>query len=103
MKRRTLLFAFASLFISGAVSAQDVTVLEGGAANMGIIETTINAEVAGGVDKIYELKRGEFYIMNAPIDIDNGGGTLTIRAEAGDGPKPVIIRVSIEWNGDWEQ
>jgi hypothetical protein len=95
MKIRTLLIGFASLFISGALSAQDVKVLEGGASNGGIIETTINNEVSGGVNKIYELKRGQFYMMHAPINVDNLGGKLTIRAEAGDGPKPVIIRVPL--------
>ncbi|MFH0758138.1 MAG: T9SS type A sorting domain-containing protein [Bacteroidota bacterium] len=95
MKVRTLLFGVASLFITAALSAQDVKVLEGGAANGGIIETTINAEVSGGVNKIYELKRGQFYLMHAPINVDNAGGTLTIRAEAGDGPKPVIIRLPL--------
>ena len=96
MKIKTLLFLAAGLFMSAAVFAQeDVTVLEGGAANGGIIETTINAEAIGGVDKVYELKRGEFYIMHAPINIDNQGGTLTIRAQAGDGPKPVIVRVPL--------
>ncbi len=95
MKIRTLLFGVASLCVTASLSAQDVKVLEGGAANGGIIETTINAEVSGGVDKIYELKRGEFYLMHAPINVDNLGGTLTIRAEAGDGPKPVIIRMPL--------
>ena len=57
MKIKTLLFVFASLFISGALFGQDVTVLEGGAANGGVIETTINAEAVGGVDKIYELTK----------------------------------------------
>ncbi|MFO7669659.1 MAG: T9SS type A sorting domain-containing protein [Bacteroidales bacterium] len=95
MKIRTLLFGVASLFITAALSAQDVKVLEGGAANGGIIETTINAEAVGGVNKIYELKRGQFYLMHAPINVDNTGGTLTIRAEAGDGPKPVIIRLPL--------
>ncbi len=95
MKIRFLLFGVASLFITAALSGQDVKVLEGGAENGGIIETTINAEVSGGVNKIYELKRGQFYLMHAPINIDNLGGTLTIRAEAGDGPKPVIIRMPL--------
>ncbi|MFH0756819.1 MAG: Ig-like domain-containing protein [Bacteroidota bacterium] len=96
MKNLNLLFAFAVFFISVALIAQeDVIVLEGGVANGGIIETTINNEVAGGVNKVYELKRGQFYMMHSAIDIDNPGGTLTIRAEAGDGPKPVILRVPV--------
>ena len=98
MKIRTLLFGVASLCVTASLSAQDVKVLEGGAANGGIIETTINAEVSGGArlnPTIYELKRGQFYLMHAPINMDNLGGTLTIRAEAGDGPKPVIIRMPL--------
>jgi hypothetical protein len=96
MKIRFLLLGVASLFVSALASAQDVKVLEGGSENGGIIETTINAECTGGVNKIYELKRGQFYLMHAPINIDNLGGTLTIRAEAGDGPKPVIIRMPLD-------
>jgi hypothetical protein len=96
MKVRFLLFGVASLFITAALSGQDVKVLEGGVENGGIIETTINAEVSGGVNKIYELKRGTFYFMHAPINVDNLGGSLTIRAEAGDGPKPVIIRMPLD-------
>ncbi len=67
-------------------------VLEGGPENGGIIENTINLECVGGVNKIYELKRGQVYYMHAPINIDNWGGSLTIRAEEGNGPKPVILR-----------
>jgi hypothetical protein len=96
MKIRFLLFGVASLFITAALSGQDVKVLDGGLENGGIIESTINAEVTGGVNKIYELKRGTFYFMHAPINVDNLGGSLTIRAQAGDGPKPVIIRMPLD-------
>jgi hypothetical protein len=96
MKIRTLLLGVASLFGAASLSGQDVKVLDGGIENGGIIESTINAEVTGGVNKIYELKRGTFYFMHAPINIDNLGGTLTIRAQAGDGPKPVIIRMPLD-------
>ncbi len=75
-----------------SLSGQDVKVLEGGPENGGIIENTINLECVGGVNKIYELKRGQVYYMHAPINIDNWGGSLTIRAEEGSGPKPVILR-----------
>jgi hypothetical protein len=95
MKIRFLLFGVASLFITAALSGQDVTVLEGGPANGGIIETTINLECVGGVNKIYELKRGQVYFMHSGINAENAGGSLTIRAEAGDGPKPVILRVPL--------
>ncbi len=96
MKIKSLLFGVASLCIPVALCGQDVKVLEGGSENGGIIESTINAEVSGGVNKIYELKRGQYYLMHAPINVANAGGTLTIRAEAGDGPKPVILRAPLD-------
>jgi len=100
MNFKTLLFVFASLFISIALFAQPDTVLiDGGLENGGSIETTINNDVTDGVrnnpNRVYELKRGEFYMMHAPLNVDNAGGTLTIRAEDGEGPKPVIIRVPL--------
>ncbi len=96
MKNRALLIGVSCLSMFASLAGQDVKVLEGGPENGGIIETTINAEVSGGVNKIYELKRGQVYFMHAPINVDNWGGTLTIRAEAGDGPKPVIIRKPLD-------
>ncbi len=54
-----------------SLSGQDVKVLEGGPENGGIIENTINLECVGGVNKIYELKRGQVYFMHSPINIDN--------------------------------
>ena len=101
MKLKTLLILFAGLFISAALIAQeDVMVIEGGPTAGGILETTINDDVDGdgnrnNPNRIYELKRGQFYIMHAAINVDNPDGTLTIRAEAGDGPKPVIVRVPL--------
>ena len=100
MKIRTLLFGFASLFMSAALVAQeDVMVIEGGMTAGGILETTINNDVTDGVrnnpNRIYELKRGQFYFMHAGINVDNPGGTLTIRAEEGDGPKPIIVRLPL--------
>jgi hypothetical protein len=97
MKLRTLLFGFASLLFPAALVAQDVIVIEGGMANLGSLESTINGDVDGtgarnNPNRIYELHRGTTYVMVAGIECDNPGGTLTIRAEAGDGPKPIIIR-----------
>jgi hypothetical protein len=96
MKNNTLFIGIAGIFLFSSLSGQDVKVLEGGPANGGIIETTINAEVSGGVNKIYELKRGQVYFMHSAINVDNWGGSLTIRAEAGDGPKPVILRKPLD-------
>jgi hypothetical protein len=92
MKNRTLLIGVSILSMFASLSGQDVKVLEGGPENGGIIENTINLECVGGVNKIYELKRGQVYFMHSGINIDNAGGSLTIRAEAGNGPKPVILR-----------
>jgi hypothetical protein len=96
MKSRALLIGVSCLSMFASLAGQDVKVLEGGPENGGIIETTINGEVSGGVNKIYELRRGQVYFMHAPINVDNLGGTLTIRAEAGDGPKPVILRKPLD-------
>jgi hypothetical protein len=100
MKIRTLLSFFAGLLTSAALLAQeDVIVIEGGMTAGGILEETINNDKTDGVrnnpNRIYELKRGQFYFMHAGINIDNPGGTLTIRAEEGDGPKPIIIRLPV--------
>jgi hypothetical protein len=92
MRIKSLLMGVSSLFIFASLSGQDVKVLEGGSENGGIIESTINLECVGGVNRIFELKRGQVYYMHAPINIDNWGGSLTIRAEEGNGPKPVILR-----------
>jgi hypothetical protein len=96
MKNRILLIGVSGLSMLASLSGQDVKVLEGGPDNGGIIETTINAEVSGGVNKIYELKRGQVYFMHSGINVDNTGGSLTIRAEAGEGPKPVILRKPLD-------
>jgi hypothetical protein len=95
MKIKSLLIGVSISSIFASLSGQDVKVLEGGPENGGIIENTINLECVGGVNRIYELKRGQVYFMHAPINVDNWGGSLTIRAEAGDGPKPVIIRMPL--------
>ena len=34
--------------------------------------------------------------MHSGINVDNAGGSLTIRAEAGNGPKPVILRKPLD-------
>jgi hypothetical protein len=96
MKNRALLIGISCISMLASLAGQDVKVLEGGPENGGVIETTINAEVSGGVNKIYELKRGQVYYMHSGINVDNTGGSLTIRAEAGEGPKPVILRKPLD-------
>lgn len=75
---------------------EDVLVIEGGSFREGLIEATINLDVnaqgkRNNPNRIYELKRGEFYLMNKKLDVDNPGGMLTIRAEEGEGPLPIIL------------
>ncbi|MFW5644558.1 MAG: T9SS type A sorting domain-containing protein [Bacteroidota bacterium] len=85
------------LFILGWIytfdsQSQEVVSIPGGAQNGGLLESTINTDDAAvGTDRIYELERGQFYLMHAGINVDNPGGSITIRAEEGDGPLPVIV------------
>jgi hypothetical protein len=86
-----LLLIFGWLFSFNA-NSQGVVSIPGGAQNGGLLESTINNdESAVGTDRIYELERGQFYLMHAGINVDNPGGSVTIRAEEGDGPLPVIV------------
>ena len=99
MNLKSLLFLSGNLLIAGNLIAQTVTVIDGGIANAGLLEATINADTnADGerVDpnRIYELKAGEFYIEQGPIIVDNPDGTITIRGQK-DGPKPVILKVPL--------
>jgi len=95
MKLKTLLFAFAGLLIAGSLMAQPI-VIEGGLANAGLLETTINGDTAADgtrndPNQVYELKAGEFYIQNTGININNPGGTLIIRGQEG-ATKPVWVK-----------
>ena len=76
MNLKTLLFVSANLLIAGNLMAQSITVIDGGQANAGLLEATINGDTAADgsrVDpnRIYELKAGEFYIEHGPIIVDN--------------------------------
>lgn len=100
MKFKTLLFVFAGLLVAGSLIAQDVTIIDGGLANAGLLETTINADTNPdgtrvNPDRIYELKAGEFYIQQAPINVNNPDGTITIRGQEG-GTKPVWVKQALE-------
>ncbi len=88
MKLKTLLFAFAGLLIAGSLMAQPI-VIDGGLANAGLLEITINGDTAADgtrndPNQVYELIAGEFYIQNTAINVNNPGGTITIRGQAGD-------------------
>src|SRR6056297_3460442 len=92
MKLKLYLVGFLSWIILAGLQAQGVTPIPGGAENGGLLESTINGDdAAPGTDRIYELEREQFYLMHAGINVDNPGGSITIRAEEGDGPLPVIV------------
>ncbi len=92
MKLKLYLVGFLSWIILAGLQAQEVTPIPGGAENGGLLESTINGDdAAPGTDRIYELEREQFYLMHAGINVDNPGGSITIRAEEGDGPLPVIV------------
>jgi len=96
MKLRTLLFSFVGLCIAVSLQAQSVVTIPGGQTNGGSIETTINNDDRTDDVLIYELARGEFYMMHGPINVDVGNRTIVLRAEEGAGGKPVIVRVPLD-------
>jgi hypothetical protein len=88
------------LLLLGHAMAQDVIVIDGGMENAGLLEATINGDTTetgerANPDRIYELKAGEYYIINTGITVNNPTGTLTIRGQEG-GTKPVIIQQPVE-------
>ena len=96
MNFKTLLFTFAGLLIAGSLLAQDVIIIEGGIANAGQIEITINGDTntdgtRANPNRIYELKADEFYIQNTAINVDNPDGTIIIRGQT-TGRKPVWVK-----------
>lgn len=100
MKLRNLLIAIVSLLFTSSMLAQDIIVIDGGIENAGMLEITINGDTTetgerANPNRIYELKADQFYIQHGPINIDNSGGTLTIRGQEG-GAKPVIIKQPLQ-------
>lgn len=55
--------------------------------NIGALNTAINSAANPG-NTIFELKRGGVYLLNGTIS--HTGYTLHIRAEAGNGPRPIL-------------
>ncbi len=88
------------MLIAGNLIAQeDIIVIEGGAANGGLLEATINGDTTANGERvnpnrIYELKADEFYLEHGPIIVDNPDGTITIRGQEG-GAKPVILKIPL--------
>lgn len=97
MKIRNLLICLFTIMSFGILSAQDdVILIPGGLDNAGLLETTINADTTetgerANPNRIYELEANQFYIQQAPINVNNPGGTIVIRGQEG-GSKPVIIK-----------
>ncbi len=100
MKKKFTFSLFFAMFLSGIIYAQDVIVIPGGPENGGKLETIINGDVnedgtRKNPNRIYELEADKLYFQHAPINVDNAGGTLTIRGQKG-GSKPVIIKVPVD-------
>lgn len=92
MKQKLYFLVFFGWMLSFSLQGQEVTQIPGGAQNGGLLESTINNDdAAAGTDRIYELERGQFYLVHAGINVNNPEGSITIRAEEGDGPLPVIV------------
>lgn len=69
-------------------SSQNVVVVEPDEGiNIGALNDAINS-AADPANTIFELRRGGFYYLNGSISHE--GYTLHIRAEEGDGPRPVL-------------
>ena len=51
----------------------------------------LQAAITANGSAIYELKRGGIYLTNGQYTIPSTAGTLVFRAEAGTGPRPVIM------------
>ena len=100
MKGKFLLYLIISLMITSLSIAQvpaDQDTIEIPAGVDGALESTINNDIDGSQNRInpnrvYKLFKDQIYVQNAPINVVNPTGTLTIVGEAG-GKKPVIIMV----------
>jgi hypothetical protein len=82
------------------IAQEDVIVIDGGEANGGLLEITINGDtsITGervNPNRIYELNAGEIYFQHGPIRVNNPDGVLTIRGKKG-GSKPVILKQPLD-------
>lgn len=71
-----------------SIKAQNVYVVE---PDQGVLTNALPDAVKANGDGIYELKRGGEYFLEGSFIVDN---EITIRAQAGEGPRPKIIPVS---------
>ena len=81
------------------LASQDTIVIPGGAANAGLLETTINGDKDGSgnrlnPNRVYKLEAGFHYVKSA-INVNNPDGTIRIVGAEG-GKKPVIIPVVVD-------
>lgn len=94
-----MLLSVASLVFSQVPADQVTIVIEGGASNIGSLETTINGDVDGAGNRInpnrvYLLKKNTVYIQQSRIEFggqDDSTATLNIIGESG-GNLPVILQ-----------
>jgi len=96
----SLLLLGSAIFFAQALSGQDVIMIEGGAGNAGLLESTINGDtIAGGgranPQRIYMLKKDQIHFMNSRIQFDGDSptdstSTLRIHGEEG-GKKPIVV------------
>ena len=92
-KIRTILMLV--LIIPAFMFAQDVLQL---VPYDGTASTFVNAQIiadttaTGGLlpNRVYELQRDQYYLVNATLNISQPGETLRLRATAGEGPLPVV-------------
>jgi hypothetical protein len=96
MKLKNLHLLILLFLTSNFLSAQGILIIEGGASNAGLLETTINGDTTAtgervNPNRIYELKVNDFYIQHSAVNVNNPTGTITIRGQQG-GSKPVILK-----------
>lgn len=78
---------FAGLSLAQVPASQDTIYIDGGTLsggeNAGLMETTINGDTAGSgsrinPNRVYALYEGQIYFQQAPLNVDDPTGTLTI-------------------------
>ncbi|MDZ7721616.1 MAG: T9SS type A sorting domain-containing protein [candidate division KSB1 bacterium] len=83
------------LMVSASLFAQDVVVLEPSDGSAGTFlneQIVADTTATGGLlpNRVYELQRGEVYLVNATLRMAQPGETLRLRAQDGDGPLPEV-------------
>ena len=73
-----------ALVLAGPAAAQSPLVIEPG---LNAIPNVINGDTNAPADRVYVLRRGRTYLYTEQLLIER---PITIRAEDGDGPRPII-------------